>query len=100
MASRTSYFNSYEPKLRNPSVTFDSTTLQVQQIENRMRRLAQQYRILKRSANELRSLKHGRTSNESRLNAQQDYRLPPRNARLYAKRLSQLLQDFRRTRRE
>lgn len=93
------------------TVVMDETFLCVQKIENRMKNLFQQYNILHRSTNELRNLKESLKSSSdephkaavpkpkvqkiNRMPGGKDFHISTRNARLYARRLSQLLVDLR-----
>lgn len=97
--------------IEHDTVVMDETFLCVQKIENRMKNLFQQYKKLHRSTNQLRNLKESLKSSSddppkaavpkpevrkiNRMSGGKDFQISTRNARLYARRLSQLLVELR-----
>lgn len=111
MAGRSDSFNQYRTKFEIDTMIMDETFSCVRQIENRMKNLYQQYNILSRSTNELRHLKETLKSSSDepkkaavpqkqevpkfRMPGGKDIQISTKNARLYARRLSQLLVELR-----
>lgn len=111
MASRSESFNQYRTKFEVDTMIMDETFSCVRQIENRMKNLYQQYNILSRSTNELRNLKETLKSSSDepqktavpkkqevpkvRMPGGKEIQISTKNARLYARRLSQLLVELR-----
>lgn len=114
METSADIYRKFNTKFGNDSVTIDSTFSNVQQIENRMRNLVQQYRQLCSSTHELRTLRDSLDSLPSsedkpqkveapnpmlfkvkRMLGKKDFQISSSNASKLERKVSHMLEEFR-----